>query len=101
MTVSISSRRSWPAPGKKDKRRSRRQDVVYPVAIENPADGTSRSCVIQDISETGAKLGLKDAAGAPDEFVLRLSGNRNASRHCRIVWRDEHAIGVRFVEQDA
>ncbi len=101
MVISIRPRRTGPAPGQKDKRRARRQDVVYPVAIENPANGSSVPCVIEDISETGAKLGLKDMASIPDEFVLRLSGNRQASRHCRIVWRGEYAIGVRFVEEDA
>jgi hypothetical protein len=101
MTISIRSRRTGPALGQKDKRRARRQDVVYPVAIENPADGSSIPCVIQDISETGAKLGLKDTAAIPDEFLLHLSGNRQARRRCLLIWRGDHAIGVRFVEQDA
>lgn len=95
------SSRTGPALGQKDKRRAHRRDVVYPVAIENPADGSSVPCVIQDISETGAKLGLKDLVAIPDEFLLRLSGNRQATRHCRVVWRDEQAVGVRFVEDGA
>lgn len=101
MTVSIRSRSARPAPGQKDKRRARRQDVVYPVTIENPADGSTTPCAIRDISATGARLGLKDKTFIPDEFVLRLSENRQASRRCRIVWRGDHTIGVHFVETDA
>jgi hypothetical protein len=94
------SRRGGPAPGEKDKRRSRRRDVSYPVAIENIVDGSAIPCVIQDISETGAKLGLRDLVDVPDEFILRLAENRPASRHCHTVWRAGHSLGVRFVEED-
>lgn len=95
------SSRTGPAPGHKDRRRAYRRDIAYPVAIENPADGIRVPCVIQDVSETGAKLGLKDLAAVPDEFLLRLSGNRQATRHCLVVWRVGQVVGVRFVEEEA
>jgi hypothetical protein len=100
MTVTFRSRRPGQALGQKDKRRARRRDVAYPVAIESLVDGTSTPCVIQDISETGAKLGLKDLADIPDEFILRLAENRAANRHCRIVWKADRSLGVRFVEDE-
>jgi hypothetical protein len=100
MTATIRSKRPKQALGQKDKRRARRRDVAYPVAIESLVDGTSTPCVIQDVSETGAKLGLSDLADIPDEFILRLAENRAASRHCRIVWQAGHSLGVRFVEEE-
>lgn len=100
MAISFRSRKTGPAPGERDKRRAKRRDMHYPVSIESLTDGTITACVIQDISETGARLGLKDAVEVPDEFILRLAGQRAASRHCMVVWRETDSIGVRFVEEE-
>jgi hypothetical protein len=100
MTVTIRSRRPGQALGQKDKRRARRRDVAYPVAIESLMDGASTPCVIQDISETGAKLGLSDLADIPAEIILRLAETRPVSRHCRTVWRSGQSLGVCFVEDE-
>ena len=51
------------------------------------------SCAIRNISETGAALDVASPVGIPERFILELEGSR---RHCRVIWRKEKKIGVRF-----
>lgn len=62
-------------------------------------DGTwRRSCVLLDVSQTGAKLEIE---GSPEvlrarEFFLLLSSTGLAFRRCELVWVDGAQVGVRF-----
>jgi hypothetical protein len=82
-----------------NKRRALRRDVHYPVAIEHLADGATTSCLIEDVSQTGVRLRVKDNAALPEEFILRLGANRVSHRHCRLVWREGDTVGVRFIDE--
>jgi hypothetical protein len=53
-------------------------------------------CVLSDISDTGARIDVEDAANLPDRFMLLLSGTGSARRRCRIVWRAPAQVGVAF-----
>jgi hypothetical protein len=53
-------------------------------------------CVVSDISDSGARLNVENAALLPDEFLLFLSSRGTASRKCRVVWRKTKQIGVEF-----
>ena len=71
----------------------------YPMNLMG-VDGTwRRSCVLLDVSATGARL---EVAGALDvlraqEFFLVLSSTGLAFRRCELVRIDGAEIGVRFV----
>jgi hypothetical protein len=56
--------------------------------------------MMKDVSASGAKLELLTPCEIPDEFTLRLSKFGNVHRDCRISWRTETVIGVRFVVAD-
>jgi hypothetical protein len=58
--------------------------------------GTSASATISDVSDTGARLDVDEPDSIPDRFVLLLSKNGKARRLCRVVWRNEHQLGVQF-----
>lgn len=64
-------------------------------------DGTwRRSCVLLDISATGAKIeveGTIDVLQAK-EFFLLLSSTGLAFRRCELVWIDGCSAGIRFVK---
>jgi PilZ domain len=63
-------------------------------------DGTwRRECRIGDVSETGAKLYVRDSVEGIDtkEFFLVLSPTGNAHRRCERVWINGDEIGVRFL----
>jgi hypothetical protein len=77
-------------------------DQVHPVNLM-AVDGTwRRSCVLLDVSQTGAKLEID---GSPDvlrarEFFLLLSSTGRAFRRCELVWVDGTQVGVRFTTSD-
>lgn len=67
------------------------------------SDGTwRRSCVLLDVSQTGAKVeveGTLDVLHAKEFFML-LSSTGLAYRRCELVWIDGTTAGVHFVTAD-
>jgi PilZ domain len=67
-------------------------------------DGTwRRSCILIDVSDTGAKLridGSTDALKAR-EFFLLLSTTGLAFRRCELIWINGPDVGVQFVSGKA
>lgn len=63
-------------------------------------DGTwRRSCLLKDVSSTGARLeieGTTDVLQAK-EFFLVLSSTGLAFRRCELVWIDGTTVGIRFL----
>ncbi len=65
-------------------------------------DGTWRlDCLMEDVSETGAKLKMASSIGGLNlkEFFLVLSSTGLAFRRCELVWVDGDHIGVNFLEK--
>jgi hypothetical protein len=54
------------------------------------------SALVKNLSEGGAMLEVESVVGIPDEFTLVIESDR-FKRQCKIVWRLEHRIGVRFL----
>ncbi|MEM8813427.1 MAG: PilZ domain-containing protein [Pseudomonadota bacterium] len=54
------------------------------------------SCVVRDISESGARLKVNGADGIPDTFdlLIELDG---FEAECEVVWRDGDQIGIQFL----
>lgn len=76
-----------------------RMDHRQPVNLMG-SDGTwRRSCVLLDISDTGAKVeveGTLDVLQAK-EFFLLLSSTGLAYRRCELVWIDGTTAGLHFI----
>lgn len=68
-------------------------------------DGTWwRDCIIEDISEAGAKLSADDGALEGlhlKEFFLVLSSMGLAFRRCELEWVNGSQFGVTFLKQSA
>ena len=83
--------------GRKDARV--KMDHRQPVNLMG-SDGTwRRSCVLLDVSQTGAKIeveGTLDVLQAK-EFFLVLSSTGLAYRRCELVWIDGTMAGVHFI----
>ena len=69
-------------------------------------DGTwRRDCVMEDVSETGAKLTVEGPVeGSVEglhlkEFFLLLSSTGLAYRRCELAWVNGDQIGVNFLKQ--
>jgi len=76
-----------------------RMDHRQPVNLMG-SDGTwRRSCVLLDVSATGAKIeveGTLDVLQAKEFFML-LSSTGLAYRRCELVWIDGTMAGIHFV----
>ncbi|MEH2564569.1 hypothetical protein V1289_004196 [Bradyrhizobium sp. AZCC 2289] len=65
-------------------------------------DGTwRRDCVMEDVSETGAKLTVEGSIEGLHlkEFFLLLSSTGLAYRRCELAWVNGDQIGVNFLKQ--
>ena len=63
-------------------------------------DGTwRRDCIMQDVSETGARLSIRDSIEGLKlkEFFLLLSSTGLTYRRCDLAWVNGEEIGARFV----
>src|SRR6266550_361990 len=64
-------------------------------------DGTwRRNCVMDDVSQTGARLTVDSSIAGLNlkEFFLLLSSTGLAYRRCSLAWVNGEEIGVRFVQ---
>ncbi|SFI53069.1 PilZ domain-containing protein [Bradyrhizobium sp. Gha] len=79
-----------------------KMDHRYPVNLMG-SDGTwRRSCILLDVSQTGAKIeveGTLDVLQAK-EFFMVLSSTGLAYRRCELVWIDGTVAGVHFIDGD-
>jgi hypothetical protein len=83
-------------PPRKELRRHVRRDIGTAGSVVLP-DGRKIVCEIHDISETGARLLLKEAVELPMQFGLEIG--RNVRRLCHRVRQDGTTAGVRFPQR--
>jgi hypothetical protein len=80
-------------------RRSTRRSVHNGARMAR-ADGTVLgTCLILDLSGTGARLKTDASEALPDEFILVLSHDGRLHRQCSVAWRSPTAIGVQFLRR--
>jgi hypothetical protein len=53
--------------------------------------------VVQDISSSGAKIVLDDAATLPAKLRLAFARDARTGRNCHVVWRRGKTAGIKFV----
>jgi len=78
----------------REQRKSVRVKIQCQAALKTAGPAPQVACVVSDISQTGAKILIDSTVALPPEFTLLLS--HNVKRHCKIVWRTDRQIGVRF-----
>lgn len=59
------------------------------------ANGSGMTCMIRNLSSTGACLQVDSHFGIPRDIFLWIVGE-DVKRPCRIVWRSNHQLGVLF-----
>jgi len=79
-------------------RKNPRRQFHYNARVLMDKDAPPVACSISDISETGARIALERDEKLPDTFILLLTPNGDARRHCRVIWRDGLNVGVQFPE---
>jgi hypothetical protein len=66
-------------------------------------DGTwRRECIVEDISEFGAKLSVEGSIEGLNlkEFFLLLSSTGLAYRRCELAWVNGDQVGVNFLKHE-
>lgn len=76
-----------------DKRKASRRNVRRAARISFARQ--SMTCMVRDISKTGAAIETKDVAAIPDHFRMRIE-MESAERRCAVVWRKPTRIGIEF-----
>lgn len=57
--------------------------------------GGGIDCTVRNLSETGAALDVTSPLGIPEHVKLVVAAD-DVHRSCRVVWRKEKRIGVKF-----
>jgi hypothetical protein len=52
-------------------------------------------CVVRNLSSLGACLEVQGTFAIPSEFDFSMSAQ--PARSCKIIWRDDKQLGVRFI----
>lgn len=77
-------------------RKKPRRQFHYGAKILTDKENPPVACLISNISDSGARLELENDVELPDTFWLLLTPKGDARRHCRVVWREKAAVGVKF-----
>jgi hypothetical protein len=79
-----------------DRRQSARDKVIYGGVAEMAERGTSRGCVIRNISEHGAHLEFSNNIALPKDSVRLTIARKGRSVLARIIWWRDNFVGVAF-----
>jgi PilZ domain len=79
------------------KKREARRSVHQPGWVTLDGGFAARQCVVQDLSSSGAKITLDDAAVLTGKLRLAFSRDARTGRSCEVVWRRGKSLGVKFV----
>jgi hypothetical protein len=76
-----------------ERRAAPRNRVMKAGTIE--FDGDAITCLVRDLSISGAQLDVNSPVGIPDQFTLAFRADGQHIR-CYVLWRRENRIGVAF-----
>lgn len=80
-----------------ERRRAARRRTVRAAEIMLPSEDNPVSCVLVDISTTGARLSVPDGLQLPEAFGLHVAALSLRTR-CALRWRRNGEAGVEFVD---
>ncbi|MEA1834045.1 PAS domain S-box protein [Methylobacterium durans] len=79
-----------------EERRADRRTRVLLAATLDLGGGRTLDCTIRNLSASGAKIHLHDAAPLPDRIIL-VTGHDGRRQACTVTRREGHAVGLQFV----
>jgi len=78
-------------------KREARKSMHQPGWITLEGGFAARTCVVQDLSTSGAKLTVDDQNTLPAKLRLAFSRDARTGRNCEVVWRRGRTVGIKFV----
>jgi hypothetical protein len=79
------------------KKRAARKSLRQPGWITLDGGFAARTCVVEDLSASGAKVTVEDNNTLPAKLRLAFSRDARQGRPCEVVWRRGRTVGVKFV----
>jgi hypothetical protein len=80
-----------------EKRQRPRMNLPLRASMDFGRNTPKHACMIRNISEGGARLHVGLLLDPPEYFDLSISSVGNFRRPCKLVWRSEFDIGVKFI----
>jgi hypothetical protein len=79
------------------KKRDDRKSLEQPAWITMDGGFAARRCVVHDISESGARISLDEAAMLRARLRLAFARDARTGHVCHVVWRRGTTVGLKFV----
>jgi len=78
-----------------ERRSGIRQRVLKGGTIVLPSGGAI-TCMVRNVSETGAAIEVESSIAIPDTFDLLIGDGQERRHHCKVAWRTARRLGVAF-----
>jgi PilZ domain len=82
----------------RERRKNFRVQWNSPATIELD-NGRTRTCIVSDLSNGGARISGVKSATIPDQFMLQVFFGGRPARRCRVIWRSANELGVAFADR--
>ena len=79
-----------------DRRQSARDKVIYGGVAEVDESGTTRECVVRNISDHGAHVEFSNLARLPKEKISLTIARKGRSFLAKVVWWRDNFVGIAF-----
>jgi hypothetical protein len=79
-----------------DRRQSARDKVIYGGVAEIGESGTTRDCVVRNISESGAQIEFRNVIKLPKDQMSLTIARKGRSFLAKVVWWRDNFVGVAF-----
>lgn len=82
-----------------ERRKTFRRKALMAGTIRLQTQTSTYSCVVRNLSATGARLAISGAMWLPENFDLEIR-HRDIRVGARAVWRDNTEMGIEFTRRD-
>jgi PilZ domain len=79
------------------RKRETRKLLGQPAWITLDGGFAARQCLVQDISSSGARISLDEAATLPAALRLAFARDARTGHKCQVIWRRGRSAGLKFV----
>jgi ribosomal protein L19 len=79
-----------------DRRQGARDKVVYGGVVEIDEHGTTRECIVRNISDKGASVEFSNVIRLPKEQMSLRIARKGRSFLARVVWWRDNFVGLAF-----
>ena len=80
----------------RDRRENARDKVIYGGVADIGENGTSRECIVRNISDKGASVEFSNFVNLPREQMSLRIARKGRSFLARVIWWRDNFVGVAF-----